>query len=61
MEKDVAVREWCLEKALVVNHLNSEKTLDIARQFEAYILDKREPLFAVYPPTDRPNTTVKII
>jgi len=42
MREEVAVREWCLEKALEVEHLNSSRTLKIARQFEAYIT--KEPV-----------------
>lgn len=57
MEKDVAIREWCLEKALAVNHLNADKTVAIARHFEAYILDEKKPIFAVYP---EPETKSKL-
>ena len=40
MREEVALREWCLEKALVVEHINSGRTLDVARRFEAYIINK---------------------
>lgn len=40
MREEVALREWCIERALAVEHLNIKRTLDIARQIEEYILGK---------------------
>ena len=43
MEKDVAVREWCLEKAIqCTNTLGTKEILTRARDFEDYVTgDKR--------------------
>lgn len=48
MEKDVAVREWCIQKAIEIKlHQKADITVSmtdvvqVAKQIEDYILDKK--------------------
>jgi len=46
MEKEVAVREWCLERAMLYlkdNNIDPDRIMDTADMFEVYINTGKVP------------------